>query len=548
MRRAVMLLLPSAIPASLTRTVLRPITTALQSSSRSSLSTAAASRFFPTLQSRSAHVPLWTRNAGRARCSLCAAESGAAPDISGCDPADANRATAGFETLGIHALLLPGLGHLGVSSPTEIQSLAVPTIIAGGDTVILDETGSGKTLAYALPVLHAMLEERAELADSGPGCALPSQALFLVPNSELAVQVRDVLQCLIDPLPPAARLRASALTEPEANGDADLLVATPNAAYRSWRGSYKGGLRGASRVRWLVLDEADQLLAGSFKPAARAQYPVEKVVEALKSDAKRHAPTRISASSRDDERKAAAKIRSASTAEARQRARMELRRLRAGDWASKQFVLAAATMPNAGLRNIDGHVRRCWPSATWVRTGREHREKARVRQFFVRVEPAQRADALRAAVEHGPAGRTLVFANTLASAEAAYDELRETCDAGLFHKERPPDERRALLAAFQSGALPVLVSTGLAARGIDFQEVAHVVQYEMAQNVVEFIHRVGRTARAGRAGVATNLYDESGSELVEAIQAAIEQKLPIDHLFSRKRRSGGGSSGMAKLH
>lgn len=212
-----------------------------------------------------------------------------------------------------------------------------------------------------------------------------------------------------------------------------------------------------------------------------------------------------------------------------------VRRARSSLWSSKQFVLVGATMPNAGLKNIENHVQRQWPSAMWVRTGREHREKAQLRQFFVRVTPDQRGDALRNAVMHGPPGRAIVFANTIASAESAFEHLQGVVKGALFHKEIPIGERRDCLAAFQAGELPVLVCTGLAARGIDFADVGHVVQFELALNAVEFMHRVGRTARAGKSGVATNIFDEDNEALASALKVAIEEGRSIDHLFSRKR-------------
>ena len=94
---------------------------------------------------------------------------------------------------------------------------------------------------------------------------------------------------------------------------------------------------------------------------------------------------------------------------------------------------------------------------------------------------------------------------------------------------------RVQVRDFQSGALPVLVCTGLGSRGLDFRDVAHVVQYEVATNSVEFLHRVGRTARAGKPGVATNIYDDESADLVDALRAAYADGLPIDATFSRKR-------------
>ena len=203
-------------------------------------------------------------------------------------------------------------------------------------------------------------------------------------------------------------------------------------------------------------------------------------------------------------------------------------------------MLVGATLPNAGTRNVERWVRAAFPDAAWLRTERAHREVAEVRQFFVQVQPAQRAAAMCHALEHGPPGRALVFANTLASAEEAYAAVRNSplgSQAALFHKGVAAAERRRALDAFQSGELSVLVCTGLASRGIDFRDVAHVVQYEAATNVVEHMHRVGRTARNGKGGAATHLYaaEDGAAELMEGLEAASRAGDTIDPMFSRKR-------------
>ena len=195
-------------------------------------------------------------------------------------------------------------------------------------------------------------------------------------------------------------------------------------------------------------------------------------------------------------------------------------------------------MPNAGTRNAEEHVKRLFPLARWFRASRVHQSKAEASHYFVKIDEGSRGRALQQALRHGPEGQALVFANSVGSAEAAMDET--VAEVGVdacayFHAGLHPDERAETLAAYGRGELRVLVCTGLASRGIDFANVAHVVQYEVATNAVEFMHRVGRTARAGRAGVSTTLYTESRADLVEGLRDALEEGRPIEHLFSRKR-------------
>ena len=183
-------------------------------------------------------------------------------------------------------------------------------------------------------------------------------------------------------------------------------------------------------------------------------------------------------------------------------------------------------------------MKRLFPLATWHRAERLHREASSLRQFFVKVDEGSRGAALRQALRHGPPGSALVFANTVELAREAHDEASAEAGPaaiGLFHAELPAAERARALAAFSSGEVRTLVCTGLAARGLDFSEVAHVVQFTVASNAVEFMHRIGRTARAGKPGVATTLYTQERAQLVEGLGEALGAGKPIEHLFSRKR-------------
>ena len=139
--------------------------------------------------------------------------------------------------------------------------------------------------------------------------------------------------------------------------------------------------------RWVVLDEADALLAGSFKPSARARYPITELIMALKQR-KRAADLEAYRERVGDATAGGGGESGGGEQDARGR------RLQAG-FDGAQFVLVGATLPNAGTRNVERWVRAAFPDASWLRTERAHREVAEVRQFFVQVEPAQRAAAKR---------------------------------------------------------------------------------------------------------------------------------------------------------
>ena len=443
-----------------------------------------------------------------------------------------------FDSLGLAPELVDALSAQGIVEPTEVQRAAFQAVLSDGDSVLLSETGSGKTLAYALPLVHRLLrrldevdgredEADGESADDiqvdswSPAThrARPDQALVLVPNKDLCLQVLGVFEGLLALLPEEKQSRlsvSSLVAERSADRDATILIATPAVALKLWRGP--------ETIRWVIMDEADALLAGSFKPAARATYPIEILVAAVKRSAK------LEAQERGERANAAAGPRGAHGARGRA--------ARAQAYASKQFVLTGATMPNAGTKNAEEHVRRLFPLATWFRASRVHQSRAEASHYFVKVDESSRGRALQQALRHGPEGQALVFANTMSYAELAMEEtVREVGEGecAFFHAGVHPDERAEILAAYARGELKVLVCTGLASRGIDFANVGHVVQFEVATNAVEFMHRVGRTARAGRAGVSTTLYTTDRAELVEGLRDALAAGQPIEHLFSRKR-------------
>lgn len=449
-----------------------------------------------------------------------------------------------FAELGLSPQLQSAVQSMGFQRPMAVQRAAFDAVLGGEDAVLLSETGSGKTLAYALPILHRLLAARAAApppmnVDEGPtggrlrgtlrrGGRPDDQVLVLVPNRDLCAQVHATFASLLSSLavqPPSALppLSASSLgSEFDGDVDADVLIATPALALRAWRGP------GPFRV--VVLDEVDALLAGSFKPAARAGYPIEMLVAAVKRSAKLEA---LEAGATEPRPR-----RSGRPAGQPREGTGSARGERAALHCSKQFVLVGATMPNAGTRNVETHVRRLFPLARWHTAARVHRDAERLQQYFVKVDESSRGEALRSALRHGPSGPTLIFANTvelaLKAAEHAADEVGRG-GVGVFHGGVLPLGRAQLLTDFNAGRLGTLVCTGLAARGLDFVGVSHVVQFTVATNAVEFMHRIGRTARAGNAGTATTLYTADRAALVEGLRDALAAGEPVEHLFSRKR-------------
>jgi superfamily II DNA/RNA helicase len=203
----------------------------------------------------------------------------------------------------------------------------------------------------------------------------------------------------------------------------------------------------------------------------------------------------------------------------------------------RQYVFAAATIHSSGKRTPGETLRLGFPDAVWVAGPRLHRSAAQLRHAWQEVTPDSRGDAVAAALRDAPAGaRTLVFANTVAAAAALAAELSGAgVRAAAYHSGMGQLERFAALAAFRAGDIDVLVCTDAAARGLDVPAVAHVVQAEFALSAVDYLHRAGRTARAGAPGLLTSLYDADAGPLVAAVRSAVDGGEPVEEAFSRKR-------------
>eukprot|EP00667_Euglena_gracilis_P007727 EG_transcript_7807 len=456
-------------------------------------------------------------------------------------------AAASFPVLGVGPPLCAALARCGYATPTAIQSASYAVQRAGGDAVLAGETGIGKTLAYLVPALDRLLA-------TGAG-----RTLVLHPNRDLCQQMAEVARRVLAQYPEPHDVRLWSLVEdgPE-DWQAKLVVGTPSAALKHWPQLSK------LPVDVVVLDEADTLLAGSFKVARRNQYPIEQLLLELRRSAQARGSRPIRAgpsdtpsdeppTPRDADEEADPRDEDEKEDEAWPEDEDQPENSSSAESPSvapapaplngrTQHVFCGATVPNFGERNVSNLIQKRWPRATWVQSPNLHRPLERLEHRFVFAPDAEaRRQALLRAVAHdlpaeGLPQRTLVFANSIATVNAAHAILQDAGYAAeLFHKEVEPAEREARLAQFKAGTLPILVCSGLASRGIDFPLVGHVVQYEFAGNSVEHLHRVGRTARAGAKGLGTTLYGPTEAPLVDSMERADGEGRAVEHTFSRRR-------------
>eukprot|EP00271_Cylindrocystis_brebissonii_P018838 TRINITY_DN547_c1_g1_i1.p1 TRINITY_DN547_c1_g1~~TRINITY_DN547_c1_g1_i1.p1 ORF type:complete len:858 (-),score=105.22 TRINITY_DN547_c1_g1_i1:196-2769(-) len=212
---------------------------------------------------------------------------------------------------------------------------------------------------------------------------------------------------------------------------------------------------------------------------------------------------------------------------------------------SKQYVFVAATVPASGKRTVGETLRRQFPEAVWINGNLLHRNSPLLQQFWKEVTPETRLSSLLSSIntplpssphaDNQPPPGIMVFANSTDAVEAIGRVLSQNgVSCLLFHRDVVLEERSATLREMRERG-GVLVCTDAAARGVDIPNVMHVIQAEFSLSAVDYLHRIGRTGRAGQPGRVTNLFAPTSRLLVEAVRTAVEAGDPVEGAFSRKR-------------
>ena len=359
-----------------------------------------------------------------------------------------------------HFKLLPTLqavlAEKGLTVATEIQGRTVPKLMAGKSMVGVSETGSGKTLAYALPVLHRI---KSLEIDGEPVTAEGApRALVLVPTRELGEQVAKVFKVFTHTTRVRVRTvlggTAFDVARRNVDGSFEILVATPGRLVQLMDRK----LVDLGDVRMLVFDEADQMLDQGFL-----------------ADAKR--------------------IAAACPAE-------------------RQSVLFSATVTDG----VQALMKALFSSAEVQRTEGSHRVVATLKTVNRTIENGKRFPVLEALLDKDVKGGTVVFVNT----RDQCDQLAKLLDKAhrpylLYRGEMDKAKRRTNLKRFRQGEVNLLIATDLASRGLDVEHVGRVINYHMPKQMEAYLHRVGRTARAGRDGLVINFVTERDRAFVSKL-------------------------------
>ncbi len=389
---------------------------------------------------------------------------------------------ATFPDFGLHPGLLQAIADTGYTTPTPIQATAIPLVMDGRDVMGAAQTGTGKTAAFTLPILHRLMP----LANTSASPARhPVRALILAPTRELADQVYNSVVQYSKNTP----LRSTVVfggvdIAPQREAlrrGCEILVATPGRLLDH----LEQKTLNLSQVGLFVLDEADRMLDMGFLP------DLDRIVRQL--------PAR------------------------------------------RQGLLFSATFSN-DIRKL---ARSYLNDPVEVEVAARNATADTVTQIVYELAPADKRAAVVHLVKSRGLRQVIVFSNTkIGCSRLARELIRDDVKAESIHGDKSQSDRMKALEAFKAGELEVLVATDVAARGLDVAGVPCVINYDLPHNAEDYVHRIGRTGRAGASGEAISFFVPEEERLLADIEKLIRRKIPRGELalpvMSRRSRPVSG--------
>jgi ATP-dependent RNA helicase RhlE len=374
-----------------------------------------------------------------------------------------------FEDLNLIQPILQAVKEQGYKSPTPIQEKAIPEVLKNKDLIAIAQTGTGKTAAFAIPIIQKLMAQ-----PKVDGVKRKIKALVLTPTRELATQISDNF----DDYGKYTHIKSKVIfggvsqyaqVEILRKG-LDVLIATPGRLLDL----LSQGLVDLSHVEILVLDEADNMLDMGFVKE------VKKII------------TKIPA--------------------------------------QRQSLMFSATMPNAIEELADTILNN--PSKVQVNPVSSTAEK--VNQVVYFVDKLNKKNLLIEVLQDRKIERVLVFTRTKHGADRVVkDLLKAGIQSAAIHGNKSQNARQNVLAQFKSSRIRALVATDIAARGIDIDDLTHVINFELPNVPEQYVHRIGRTGRAGASGTAINFCDIEEKAYLRDIEKVIKKPVPVieDHNF-----------------
>jgi ATP-dependent RNA helicase RhlE len=381
-------------------------------------------------------------------------------------PTEPAAAPQKFETLALNPKLLRAVAESGYTAMTPIQAKAIPIVLDGRDVMGAAQTGTGKTAAFTLPLLQKML--RHENASMSPA-RHPVRALVLAPTRELADQVANNVRTYAK----HTDLRSTVVfggidmkpQTAELKRGVEVLIATPGRLLDHIEA--KNCV--LNQVEYVVLDEADRMLDIGFLP------DLQRILSYLPKQ--------------------------------------------------RQTLLFSATFSPEIRRLAQSYLQ----DPVTVEVARPNATATNVEQRFYSADEDDKRRVVRQLLRDRELGQAIVFVNSkLGAARLARSFERDGLKTAALHGDKSQDERLKSLAAFKRGEVDLLVATDVAARGLDIADLPAVFNFDVPFNAEDYVHRIGRTGRAGASGLAVTLVDRDDARLISDIEKLIKKKIEIE--------------------
>ncbi|HUL41928.1 MAG TPA: DEAD/DEAH box helicase [Burkholderiales bacterium] len=396
-----------------------------------------------------------------------------------------------FSKLGLSAEILRAISDQGYSEPTPVQEQAIPPILTGLDVMARAQTGTGKTAGFTWPILQRL---KIHSNTSTSPARHPIRALILAPTRELAMQVAESVRTygrylMLKPAVVFGGVNINPQIK-ELQSGVDILVATPGRLLDH----VQQRTVNLSRVEILVLDEADRMLDMGFLP--------------------------------------------------------DIRRILALLPTNRQNLLFSATFSEDIKKLADSLMKK--PAR--IEIGRSNAAAEMVQHVVHLVDQKRKRELLSHIIKSQNLQQVLVFTRTKHSANRLAQQLvRDGIHSTAIHSNKSQPARIQALADFKSGKVRVLVATDIAARGLDIEELPHVVNYELPHVAGDYVHRIGRAGRAGSSGSAISLVSPEETDQLKDVERFLKFTLPVKAVpgFGPNQRADHhdrGRPGMEKPH
>lgn len=374
-----------------------------------------------------------------------------------------------FNDLNINPTILKALSKENYTTPTPIQEQAIPAVLAGRDLLGCAQTGTGKTAAFAVPIIQLLSEEH-----SRPNTQRHIRSLILTPTRELALQISDNIGAYSQ----YTHLRCSAIVggvsqkmqERSLHQGADIIIATPGRLIDLMNQKHID----LQYVKILVLDEADRMLDMGFI------HDVKKIITKMPS--------------------------------------------------KRQTLFFSATMPP----EVSKMVKSLLINPVKIEITPVSSTVDRIKQSIYLVDKENKQSQLNDLLQDQSISSALVFTRTKRGADRVVRDLTKVkISAQAIHGDKSQNARQNALSNFRSGVTRVLVATDIAARGIDIEELSHVINFNLPNIPETYVHRIGRTGRAGLSGIAISFCETEEIPYLKDIEKLIGKTIPEvkDHLY-----------------